>query len=85
MTFLEYSRSILRYLLEKAIYVGDLNVSISIQYEALAKELELESKNYCQVCCQYLNKKGYICCSHLTEDSCRIGITATGVDFLEMI
>lgn len=54
------AKQIIEYLLKKAISYGTLKQGIPIQFDTLANELGLESKNYCRVCCDYLDQLNYV-------------------------
>ena len=83
------AKKIVRHFLEQAVVAGDLWEQFSLQYDSLAAELQLQSGNYCRVCCQYLKELGYISLhsdkSARTPDSksFRLTLTARAVDFLE--
>ncbi len=53
------AKKILRYLLDLAIEHGNLRIQTALQYDNLAKAVEINEK-LCRVCCQYLESKGSI-------------------------
>ena len=76
------SKKIIQYLLDQAISCGDLEALFLVQYDTLAKELCLENEKLCRVCCQYLNRLGYI--NIIDNDGVRLArLTPKGIDFLE--
>jgi|GEM_PF-4027202 len=78
------SKKIIQYLLDQAISCGDLEALFLIQYDTLAKELRLENGKLCRVCCQYLDRLGYINIVDNDDGGGRLTrLTARGIDFLE--
>jgi len=74
------SKKVIQYLLDQAISCGDLEALFLIRYDTLAEELHLENEKLCRVCCQYLDRLGYID----NDDGGRLTrLTAKGIDFLE--
>lgn len=87
MSIHEGSKKIIQYFLTKAIDCGELFKEFSFEYGDLTSAMDFSSKNYCQVCCQYLNKKGYIsirpCVDEFMKVHETITLQAEAVDFLE--
>jgi len=77
------SKKVIQYLLDQVISCGDLEAMFPIQYDALAKELGLENEKLCRICCQYLDRLGYVSIIS-DDDSGRLArLTVAGIDFLE--
>ena len=88
----EDSKRIVRYFLEKAIEIGDLDLcssDFSFSYNSLAKDLELKSEKYCRICCQYLREHECIETHSIEKASDNFStqrhvcLLAKAIDFLE--
>ena len=89
MSVRDDSKKIICHFLKMAIECGDLEQEFCFQYDSLATTVNLQSREYCRVCCQYL--KG-CCCINLKKcasksdpDSkdMKISLSARAIDFLE--
>lgn len=77
------AKKIVKYMLDQSISRGDLCEVLFIHYADLAKELDLQSENYCRVCCQYLDELQYINILENDNGTRSIRLTAKGIVFLE--
>ena len=83
MSIREDSKKIIRHFLSKAIECGNLVASFPLEYSELTRELNLESENYCRVCCNYLTGKRYIAIRFRFDKPETITLDAQAIDFLE--
>lgn len=76
------SKKIINYYLAAAIDRGELSDRFLIQYDELAKALDLQNEKYCRICCTYLRDMGYINI-YTNEDGRYLSLRSTAIDFLE--
>ena len=77
------AKKIVKYILEQSISLGNLDETICIRYDDLAKELNLKDEKYCRVCCQYLHGLHYINIFRNDNGTRLVHLKAQGIDFLE--
>lgn len=84
MKVTEGAKKILAVMLQTVISVGNLESSFFINTNQLASDLDMESENFCVVCCHYLNQLGYIKIVRKDDNGSRlVELKAAGIDFLE--
>lgn len=77
------AKKIIRYMIDQCISYGDLCIKFENDYDYIAKELNLDSKNLCRVCFQYLIMHNYVKAERDNENQLLVSLTVKGIDFLE--
>lgn len=75
-------RKIVERVLMQAVMHGSYGASITADYESIAKELNLESENYCKICVQYLVFKNYLRLETDKDGSQYLSASESAIDFL---
>ena len=79
----EGARTIVNFVLNKAIEQGNLHDDFYFDYEALAISLKLQDAKFCRICCQYLKDSNHIRLVERKDGSNMIALLGSAIDFLE--